>query len=495
MSDDPEKMEVENEKAVESKPNGDQVESQDTISDSQVEESPTKSSLNVTSSTEGRFLKEMKVPELRVELEKRGLSISGLKKVLVARLSKQLEADGHDPETFDFNQQDVDIDSTENSEEGLVIMNAVSLAQTEEPKDDASKNGEEKNDESDIKGDDDKKDENNVEPKEGEDGPDMDGDCKVDDTVSEILESKKDEEEKMDTRESETAETEEEMAESRLVSGPVVQFNSKKVIFEFSLNEETCIGEIKVDTLKHDSRGKAIPADVTDEDIGNHIAAGDEVKCHVIEKDDMEPFTYEQVSEECGDNDEIIQTKTEVVIQPKWLAIKGHVITEDESKKKNLNSEELLALNDQLDYEPEEEEEDGDMLLIEDVHFDDLDNSKAASKKSANDDDLEVLEVVSTSSAKKPMPASKKREAQKEADDESDDEPEETFEQKARLVQLRKPSSTTSGSTSSTHKPDVGKVTSCVSIKFSVASFGRKSNDKFSFRYLNYLTENMLANR
>ena len=472
MSDDPEKMEVENEKAVESKPNGDQVESQDTVSNSQVEESPTKSSLNVTSSTEGRFLKEMKVPELRVELEKRGLSISGLKKVLVARLSKQLEADGHDPETYDFNQQDVDIDSTENSGDGLVIMNAVSLAQTEEHKEDASKNGEEKNDESDIKGDDDKKEENDVEPKERDDGPDMDGDCKVDDTVSQSLENKKDEDENMDIKDSETAETEEEMAESRLVSGPVVQFNSKKVIFEFSLNEETCIGEIKVETLKHDSRGKAIPADVTDEDIGNHIAAGDEIKCHVIEKDDMEPFTYEQVSEECGDNDEIIQTKTEVVIQPKWLAIKGHVITEDESKKKNLNSEELLALNDQLDYEPEEEEEDGDMLLIEDVHFDDLDSksekSKAASKKSIDndddDDDLEVVEVVSTSSGKKPMPASKKREAYKESDDESDDEPEEIFEHKARLFQLRKPSSATSGSTSSTHKPDVGKVTSCVSI-------------------------------
>ena len=98
MSDNPEKMEVENEKAVESESNGNQVESQDTISDSQVQESPTK----ITSSAEGRFLKEMKVPELRVELEKRGLSISGLKKVLVARLSKQLEADGHDPDTFDF---------------------------------------------------------------------------------------------------------------------------------------------------------------------------------------------------------------------------------------------------------------------------------------------------------------------------------------------------------------------------------------------------------
>ena len=76
------------------------------------------------------------------------------------------------------------------------------------------------------------------------------------------------------------------------------------------------------------------------------------------------------------------------------------------------------------------------MILIEDVNIDDEfgDKQKSSSKKSKADDDdeddLEDLEVVKT---KKPIAASKRVETSEER--------EEIFVQKARLIQLRKPSS------------------------------------------------------
>merc|ERR1711988_642950 len=95
-------------------------------------------------------------------------------------------------------------------------------------------------------------------------------------------------------------------------------------------------------------------------------------------------------------------------------------------------------------------EETEDMILIEDVNIDDEfgDKQKSSNKKSKvkdDEDDLEVLEVVQV---KKPASASKRVE--------SSEEPEEIFVQKARLIQLRKPSSSSVSST------DPSKVTSCV---------------------------------
>ncbi|KAL3201974.1 hypothetical protein MRX96_012236 [Rhipicephalus microplus] len=54
------------------------------------------------SATVKRKINELKVVQLRAELEGRELDKSGSKTALVERLSKALEEEGADPETYEF---------------------------------------------------------------------------------------------------------------------------------------------------------------------------------------------------------------------------------------------------------------------------------------------------------------------------------------------------------------------------------------------------------
>ena len=72
----------------------------------------------MTDSTPGKKLRDLRVSDLRVELDKRGLPTSGVKAVLVERLQKQLEEDGLDAEAYDFSLAGEDQKEPETVERG-----------------------------------------------------------------------------------------------------------------------------------------------------------------------------------------------------------------------------------------------------------------------------------------------------------------------------------------------------------------------------------------
>ncbi len=64
-----------------------------------------------------RLLRELRVADLKLELERRGLPTAGIKAVLADRLYKHLKEQGKDPETFVFGQDDQDGEQVEEVED------------------------------------------------------------------------------------------------------------------------------------------------------------------------------------------------------------------------------------------------------------------------------------------------------------------------------------------------------------------------------------------
>ena len=72
--------------------------------------------------SEIKLLKDLRVTDLKSELEKRGFATSGVKAVLAERLQKHFEDEGIDADTYDFNahqeSNDEAIEGKEKCDEG-----------------------------------------------------------------------------------------------------------------------------------------------------------------------------------------------------------------------------------------------------------------------------------------------------------------------------------------------------------------------------------------
>ena len=74
-------------------------------------ESTEETDAKVPETSEKKLLKDLKVADLKSELESRGQVTSGVKAVLLERLKGILVEEGHDPLVFDFDAPKVEIET------------------------------------------------------------------------------------------------------------------------------------------------------------------------------------------------------------------------------------------------------------------------------------------------------------------------------------------------------------------------------------------------
>ena len=436
MSDDKSPMVLSGEDPFESNGNG---------TNSKIEKSPEKEvngkSTKVDSSSskdnvEVKLLKELKVADLKLELDKRGLATSGVKAVLAKRLRKHLEDDGKDPDTYDFNSNLEDnteekietVEPMDENKDEVVEEKIETVKPMDESKDEVveEKNQPEKVDVKSDSKDNEKSSEQKIETEEKietvepmDEDKDKVAEEKIEKDKIHVKDDSKDESSEQKIETFNVIDSDDEIVKHE-IKGTIFQFNAKVILFEFTIpvydqdqgltKDEDHIGAIKPEDLELDLKGKSIPSKVTDEDISQYIQAGDELKCEVFEKDDLEEFKYDEDEEEIGEDGSITKSCREIVIQPKWNALKGHLITDDsndnkKSTKNDMKSDDVLNLDDQimLDYEPEEEEdeeeESEDVLLIEDVNIDD--NASVFSDKATEKEDSKSKDSKSKDSKSK----------------------------------------------------------------------------------------------
>ena len=162
------------------------------------------------------------------------------------------------------------------------------------------------------------------------------------------------------------------MAKPHSRVGVIFKFNSSGVFFQFS-GAESEVGFVKPTDIKINSKETIPPSANTTALLSKYIQAGDELKCSVTRKEDLDKFSYVQEEEEFDTDGNIKQKLKTIEIQPHWLATSAELIVPSTGKKgENIEVIEVFDCDEGLS---EDQLDDDDVILIEDVDISDVDES------------------------------------------------------------------------------------------------------------------------
>ena len=159
------------------------------------------------------------------------------------------------------------------------------------------------------------------------------------------------------------------MANPHSCVGVIFQFNSSGVLFQLS-GAESEVGFVKPTDIKINSKETIPPSADTTALLSKFIQAGDELKCTVTRKEELDKFSYVQQEEEEFDTDGNIKQKLMTSeIQPHWLATSAELVSSTGEKGR-----EIIEVSD-CDEGLLEDQLDDDVILLEDVDIPDVDES------------------------------------------------------------------------------------------------------------------------
>ena len=232
--------------------------------------------------------------------------------------------------------------------------------------------------------------------------------------------------------------------------GVIFHIGQDGVLFEFSDGSaEDLVGSVVPQIIKI-SKEETIPATAdTPEKLSKYLQVGDELHCRVFKNTKLQKLSYTEDEEEIDKNGEIVQSTKTIEIQPEWeasvAALAGIADFEElaEPSKANIDTDNVGELEEQLDNIFDYD----DVIFIEEVEIPDIEGgSKMGGESLEKQEPSKALDEGS----KKVDPQSEPKSAsltQRKAtrilyppsSSPGVTNKNETFFDRAKLVQLRKP--------------------------------------------------------
>ncbi len=233
--------------------------------------------------------------------------------------------------------------------------------------------------------------------------------------------------------------------------GVVFHVGQDGILFEFSDGvAEDLVGFVTPNIIKISKEETIPPTADTPDKLSKYLQVGDELHCRVFKNTKLQKLSYSEEEEEIDKNGEIVQTTKTIEIKPEWeasvAALAGAADVEDlcetSPSKVHLNADDVGEMEEQLDNMFDYD----DVIFIEDVDIPDIEDGN---KTGGDNLDKQEPSKAQDEVAKKVAPDSEPKSAvtQKKATRifyPASSSPvvtnkNETFFDRAKLVQLKKP--------------------------------------------------------